>query len=271
MPATRTSIHRLVVGLALTVSLGGCAANVKDVTSSIVQTILPIPDGSFKHVAWLSDDLVVFVYSSKRDAKPSDFALGFYDLDTQEFRIETPPTTSKCFSIMLGWLAKLPDGRLGVVSSCNFFGSQTTYEANTLYARSLDSSDYTPLQQYPNDFHAKDYTFSPDMKRWIQSTLGYEFYEYQADGSFSRILQEYVRVTSPAWSESGDTIAFAGIRNDSDLGQVLVDETSLWTLYLMDSSDGDSRPLLGGVRFVWYLKWSPGHDCLSFRGEYLAT
>lgn len=263
----------LAIGMLSCVYLIGCRGKVGHTVLDIQPDIINLPEGMYQWVAWLEPNVVSFAYAAELDAKPSQYEIGIYRLDKLGLELISIPYLSKCLSSRVRWLSKLPDGRLGVINNCSFEDKHKPHQEDTLYAWDVKSNELVTLQVYPWDFHTTDYALSPDLLNMFQSTLEEKLYQVNAEENLIPILADFARISSPAWSPDGSTVAFAGteVMPESPVNiysALPVNEALPWDLYLMNPDGSNRRIVISGVKFASHMKWAPGGSCLAFRGEY---
>jgi len=73
----------------------------------------------------------------------------------------------------------------------------------------------------PARFFTKEFSFAPDMSQFIQENgvgggLNNELHLVNSEKTIIRLLRDFKRARSPAWSSDGTTIAFAGTKENPE-------------------------------------------------------
>ncbi len=263
---------RFVLFVILVILLGcvsGCGSKLyQDISSTVSAQQLSVPEGEYESVAWLDEDHIAFIYRPEElmpDDLGTDFRISIFEISggktTTLPHISIP---SICFSSSaISELTRLPDSSLGFVFRCR----SENGISGTLFMWDFNQNAYVELQNYP-EFSARNFSFSPDMSKLIQENgvgggLNNELYLVDFENAVTKLLPEFKRARSPAWSYDGKTIAFAGTKENQQNTNVATwqDIESLayypWDIYLMDSDGSNVRILLPLVGNVYDLKWSP--------------
>ena len=202
-----------------------------------------------------------------------DFRVAIFELSSS--KVETLPQIplpSGCFpSSGIYDLTRLPNGSLGLVFRCY----SDNGISSTLYILDKGKDDFVVWQNYPK-FLATSFSFDPDMSQFIQENgiggTSNELYLVNSEKIITKLLPDFKRARSPAWSSNGETVAFAGTKENSDNTNTTTwnDIESLlyypWDIYLMDPDGSNVRILLPLVGNVYDLKWSPGNSNLLLFG-----
>lgn len=229
------------------------------------------PKGLYSDVAWLDTDRIAFLYTSVPNPKPWDDQVLVFNLNSNQYEIVAKPD-EECFVSQVLYLNRLPDGRLGFVFECSKGDRRTIVgDMGSLYI--WNDATLENWYQYQLDFHAADYTFSPDLGQAIQETSDDKLYRVIPDQSPQRIFSDWAQVELPSWSPDGNTIAFVGLQTIPDISFnpfsfTPVESQYLSNLYLMDANGDNVRSVLSDIKRVACVKWSPLGRLLSFRGEY---
>ena len=253
--------------------ISGCNSAFRDHTSAIRPQVLKTPEGTYEHVAWLDASLIAFVYAPKFEPRSFDYQIGLYSLDQQEMMIISAPLPNHCYAGEVLWTNRLPDGNLGLVNECKVVNDGNFYVENTLYLWEKRSNEFHALQKYEQNFHATDYTFSPDLSQLIQARLSNKIYRVANDGTLTQLFIDYARVASPSWSPNGETVAFACTKAISEppISIIAPNPTDVaypWDLCLMNADGTNTRVIFSGIKFLAFVKWSPMGRWIAFRGEY---
>jgi len=136
-------------------------------------------------------------------------------------------------------------------------------------------NNFIAWKYYP-EFLASSFTFDPDMTQFIQENgiggTSNELYLVNSEKTITKLLPDFKRARSPAWSSDGKTIAFAGTKANSENTDLNTwdDIESLlyypWDIYLMDSDGSNVRILLPLVGNIYNLRWSPTNSNLLLFG-----
>lgn len=260
-----------------------------DITKGQRMLFLEVPDGDYKDVVWMKDNRLAFLYAPIPPIlhnnglpilHPTEYQAVLYTIDSGNWLVLPVPDVPNCVSAWVALLAQLPDGRLSFIYECHTYSAQVTGQRSTLYVWDNHFMQVDLLREYPEQFWPGFYTFSPDMSIMIQEQqnggITDKIYRLSQDNRFERILGEYQRVRSPAWSPDGRTIAFAGTetipraRSSPFTALIGIGDAVFypWDLYLMDSDEKNVRSILSGIIDLSIVKWSPQGNRLAFRGEY---
>ena len=266
---------RLMMCILLTILLGcmtGCGSNLyQDISSGLSPQKLSLPRGEFESVAWLDDDHIAFIYRPEElipDDLGKDFSINIFEISSGK-TITLPHISipSSCFPpSTISELTRLPDGSLGFVFRCH----SENGISGTLFMWDVNQNAYIELQNYP-EFLVRNFSFSPDMSRFIQERgigdgLNNELYLVSPEKIMRKLLLDFKRARSPAWSSDGKTIAFAGTKENPENTDTNTwpEIESLfyypWDIYLMDADGNNARVLLPLVGNIYDLKWSPANS-----------
>lgn len=272
---------RLRLCIILTILLAwitGCRSNLyQDISNSFSPQQLSLPGGEYESVAWLSDDHIAFIYRPEElipDDLGADFRISIFEISSGKTitlpHISIPPNCLPPSTI--SELTRLPNGSLGFVFRCH----AENEISGTLYIWDNGSASFFARQNYPK-FLARTFSFSPDMSQIIQENgkgdgLNNELYLINPKKVMKKLLLDFKRAGSPAWSTDGKTIAFAGTKEspeNTDTNTWPEIESLFyypWDIYLMDSDGSNVRILLPLVGNVYDLKWSPVNSNLLLFG-----
>lgn len=251
-----------VITLSLTISCSPKSYN--DLVSLNTSVIEMDKQGYYYHVAWLSDNMIVAPYAPELGSNLDEFIFYIYDLTTQKWEIFTPPKPKECFSGDASYPNRLPSGRLGYAYKC------FSYDGNAsglLLVQSDVGKNFTTFEIFKPPFHPVDFTFSVDMSKALQQRANDKTFLSAPPSPPRQILPKFYAVVTPRWSPDNSQIAFGGIESASPTSDAEYFLTP-YDIYLMTPDFENVQPILSGVRFLQYLKWSPGGQWLSFRGEY---
>lgn len=274
----------IVVGaIGLISSLLSCkgtgSGSYVDLTATNHSESLPTPGGEYlDSVAWLKGNQLAFLYAPTPPRGLWDYQIFVHTLGTEEWRALLVPQSTKCVSEWNSHLRPLPNNNLGFIHRCN--NRQATAPKYILYMWDKEFETLQVLQSYPVPFHATNYAFAPDMSELIHEQDGGglrdQLYRVSQDEHMEQLFADYLRVSSPAWSPDGSTIAFVGTETGPEatlspftgsegIGSLLFYP---WDLYLMDADGSNLRIIQSGIQLAAVVKWSPKGDVLAFAGEY---
>ncbi len=259
----------LILVLLPILSILGCGSKpYRDITNSISSQVLPVPEGEYKSVVWLDDDRIAFIYRPqllRGNDLGIDFRIGVFDITSSRTAdLALPPLPPNCSPKPSGIteLARLPNGTLGFIFFCHGRGL-----SGTMYIWNNSRNSFTEWQSLPN-FLPRSFSFSPDMSQFIQENgkgdgLNNELYLVDSNKTIKKILSDFQRATSPAWSRDGTTIAFAGTKEYPDNTDITTWDDIEWRLhypwdiYVMDANVSNVRILSPQLGNIYDLKWSP--------------
>ena len=267
----------LTFATLLIMSLGCSPKNYQDISASISSQPLPVPEGEYTSVAWLDEDHIAFIYRPEELMAAdlgTDFRISFFEISSGK-AITLPHISipSTCFPpSRISELTRLPNSSLGFVFRCH----SENGISGTLFIWDVNQNTYIEVQNY-TEFSARNFSFSPDMSHFVQERgkgdgLSNELYLVSPDKKMKKLLSDFKRAASPAWSSDGKTIAFAGTKENPENTDINTwqDIESLlyypWDIYLMDADGSNVRILLPLVGNVYDLKWSPTNSNLLLFG-----
>jgi Tol biopolymer transport system component len=262
----------LKIGIIFIVALSfasGCRQDLyQDISNSFSSQQLSLPSGEFESVAWLDENHIAFIYRPEElipDDLGKDFSINIFEISSgKTITLPNISIPSSCFPpSTISELTRLPDGSLGFVFRCR----SENGVSGTLFMWDVNQNTYIELQTYP-EFLARNFSFSPDMSKLIQENgvgggLNNELYLVDSQNGMTKLLLDFKRARSPAWSSDGKTIAFAGTKENPENTDTNTwpEIESLfyypWDIYLMDADGSNARILLPLVGNVYDLKWSP--------------
>lgn len=269
---------KLIILKILLVLLAGCGPkNYQDISYTISSQPLPVPEGEYTSVAWLDEDHIAFIYRPEELISQdlgTDFRISLFEISSS--KTTTLPHISiplSCFPpSTISELTRLPSGSLGFVFRCR----SENGTSGTLYIWDKTANSFVEWQSLA-DFLPRSFSFAPDMSQFVQEDgvgggLNNELHLVNSEKKIIRLLRDFKRARSPAWSSDGTTIAFAGTKTNvenTDL-KTWQDIESLayhpWDIYLMDPDGSNARILLPLVGNVYDLKWSPTNSNLLLFG-----
>jgi len=210
-----------VILIAFTTLMTSCKPRLyQDVSDTVPQQLLPVQQGDYKSVAWLDNDHIAFIYRPREltaNDLDIDFRVDIFEISSG--KIETLPQIplpSGCFSSSSIYdLTRLPNGSLGLMFRCY----SDNGISSKLYILDKGKDDFVIWQNYPK-FLATSFSFDPDMTQLIQENgiggTSNELYLVNSEKIITKLLPDFKRARSPAWSSDGKTIAFAGTKENSD-------------------------------------------------------
>ncbi len=270
----------IVLGVCL---LSACGSGFTDISSDMQRNIHPLdtPTGSYFGVAWIQPNLISFIYSDQPTEPKAlwDYDIRLFQLGIDGWNRLEIPRPAECRLPRTYMHQRLPNNSLGFIYECFIDREHVTDQRRTLQMWEPQSQSLQVLHQFPDNWFPSQYAFSPNMSEWIQEqTLGSginDLYRVKQEGPMERILPDFARASSPAWSNDGRQIAFFGneaypgkkpgeLRNLSEIRDFIM---APWDLYLMDADGDNLRKVLSGVGGST-IKWLPQGDFISFIGEY---
>lgn len=257
---------------------------------------LPVPTGRFTRIAWLRGGQVVL---ETDPPAPSGFdsKLLLYD-ESEGLRRLSLQEDPDCIGTGFSQPSALADGRLGFAKRCSIHVPHTLGDVRvTLEAMDLRTGELSALMSSPlgltgtptaGAMWGSESSWDPEVEKGIArigvlgcETLvwlthdGVEYatievedppFTWRLDDEFTRTgrgCRSNGRAMAPAWSPTGDTIAFFGSAHapDIDIWDVIDDP---WNLYLMDADELHPRIALRDLYPDVGLQWSPDGRFLAF-------
>lgn len=275
------------LSIILGVLLMSCQTTTMAVRSHVQQVSLA--PGEYSSVAWVADRTVVIEREDPRDPRMGSQRLSLVMLDAPQD--ERPLALAKqgpgCRVTEYHQLKRLPTGELGAVRIC---AREKDVEGDTvdIVAIGVDAARIRPLLNTPAESGISGFTFGPDLQRGLISaggeicetivaveqgevrplrvTLGDGKNRWSLDEGDQRSCTSQGRASLPAWSPSGEEIAF--FASPDSVGVADFDRLNVpWNLYLSDTEFRSPRPVLTGIRHARELSWSPDGNMLIFTGE----
>jgi WD40 repeat protein len=257
---------------------------------------LPIPTGRFRRLAWLRGGQVVL---ETDPPAPSGFDSKLFVYDEHEGLMRLPlKQDPDCIGTGFSQPSALADGRLGFAKRCSIHVPHTLGDVRvTMEAIDLRTGDVSALMSSPlgltgtptgGAMWGSESSWDPEVEKGIAriGVLGCETlvwlthdgvayamvevddppFTWRLDDEFTgtgRGCRSNGRAMSPAWSPTGDTIAFFGSAHapDIDIWDVIDDP---WNLYLMDADELQPKIALGDLHPDVGLQWSPDGRFLAF-------
>ena len=245
--------------------LSSCSFGAMDDTRQV--QVLPTPQGSYVAVAWVRPNLLAFLYAPQYADDLKYYQIFLFATDTQAWRKLPAPHSDVCTREDFTALRRLPNGNLGFIYTC-----YADHTSASLYQWDDKTPSANVLQTYPRDFHASAYALSPDMSEVIQENdigpgLTNQLYRLKLNDQLERLFADWQRVSGPAWSSDGQSIAFVGTQTypgpqTGGFSQVLGLLDYSWDLYLMDAHGTGARIVRTGVPQFWTV-WIPGTGWLA--------
>jgi hypothetical protein len=182
-----------------------------DLTSTIDSQHLPVTEGSYRNVAWLTDQSIAFLYSESGSAGLWEYQVILYHLISQEWK-EVPiaiNVDAKCRTSWIKGLQRLPDGTLGFQHTCVLDGADDNIQ---LFSLNSDTGEMKLLYDYPHQMFPRYYSFAPDMAEFLQARTGGMqnnfIFLIGRDGDITRLFEGHQHVAVPAWSPDGNRITY---------------------------------------------------------------
>jgi len=257
---------------------------------------LPIRPGRFTRIAWLPSGQIVL---ETDPPAPSGFDSKLLLYDESEglkrLSLEEDPD---CIGTGFAYPTPLADGRLGFAKRCSIRVPHTLGDVRvTLEAMDLRTGELLSLMSSPlgltgtptaGAMWGSESSWDPEVGRGIAriGVLGCETlvwlthegvvyatvevedppFMWRLDDEFtgtSRGCRSNGRALAPAWSPTGETIAFFGSAHapNTDIWDVIDDP---WNLYLMDADELDPGIVLSDLHPDVGLQWSPDGRYLAF-------
>jgi WD40-like Beta Propeller Repeat len=257
---------------------------------------LPVPTGQFTRIAWLRGGQIVL---ETDPPAPSGFdsKLLMYDEHQRLTRLPLRDDPD-CIGTGFSQPSALADGRLGFAKRCSIHVPHTLGDVRvTLEAMDLRTGELSALMSSPlgltgtptaGAMWGSESSWDPEVEKGIARIgvlgcetlvwLTHDGVEYATveveDPPFTwRLDDEFTgtgrgclsngRAMAPAWSPTGDTIAFFGSAHapDIDVWDVIDDP---WNLYLMDADELQPEIALSDLHPNVGLQWSPDGRFLAF-------
>jgi Tol biopolymer transport system component len=262
-----------------TLSLLGCTPKpYHDITNLISSQALPSPEGEYESVVWLDDDRIAFIYRPQElivSQSNENFRIAIFEISSGKSKdMPLPSLSSNSYCTpersWISELTKLPDGSLGFMFSCRS-------AEDTLYLLDTDTEVLTNWNTYYGIL-AKKFSLSPDMSRLIQEDgsgggLSESLLLVSSDRTMKKLLPDYQRARSPVWAADGETIFFAGTKENSENAEsptwIWIEDLFFypWDIYRMDSDGKNPKIVLPSVGTIYDLKFSPvDENLLLFAG-----
>lgn len=251
--------------------------NYTDMTNSIVLHSLELPTGFYRSIVWVSERRLVFLYSQLPPAGLWDYQMIAYDPTSERWEEISFEINEACRSSWIVGLESLPNGLVTFLYRCNLDFAKGY---DKMFSLNLDTGEIDLLYEYPEGLFPRQYSFAPDMRRFVQAEFGgmAHNYIYLIDRKLgvTRLFEDYQQVGFPSWAPNGSEIAYFGtkaIRAESEGLFALLDRgrdllLGTWDLYISQPDGRNERRLLNGVQLPGPLKWSPQGINLAFAGVY---
>jgi hypothetical protein len=285
-------MKRLLVLSFITLLVLGCKSSFTDVSSEMNFSNISLPENKHAYSAtWLSKNTIIFVKKLVDDDFDHDYLfnpksivvldeLYSYDLDTHEWEKFALDTNLDCHAQDIGWLARLPNNKLGLVQSCRGITLDIIqeFDLSNHETRALFKNNISPNMEIK---WVGSYAFSPDMTELVQEYpigrfLSNQLYYIKLGEKPRQIFPNFIRVMYPDWSPHNREIAFWGTENYSDnenpdlkTTQDIVGLASYpWNLYISSPEGNDVRLMFSSIENPGGISWSPTKDIIAFSGEF---
>lgn len=248
---------------------------------------LSIPQGAVTQVTWLDDNQIVFLYAAVPEANVVDplkypdrwqYELYSYGLNTKKWNELHFRNPTEC---VLGWIdliERLPNGDLGVSYQCNISAGGGRRK-ELLFELDPSTGTQQILEDYPELFAARVFSFAPDMKKLVQDEFHGgktdKVFMVMQDGQMNQILPDYARARSPSWSSDGRIVLGANKSIPDSRSNPLTALVGIgdivfypWDLYLLDANNSNPKVILSNIVGLDFIKWSSDSKCLAFWGNY---
>ena len=247
--------------------------------------------GNYCCATWLPDGWIVVQYSPYFNPSQLDEQIWRIRADGSQFGPISLPNDPTCLHTTYHYPSALPDGRLGLVQSCDPFPRRLDLFRTHLVGYDMATGHLTRLMATGVErFNAGWVTWSPSMTRamieqiggdcdsmtWltptgivpsgIKVTIGGknlrtdQAFRHETGGS-----QQCAHADSPTWSPDGRQIAFLGSPAKRDAGGFPA-AAGPADLYVMDPYQPTPRKVLSGIDDAGGLLWSPNGKWLAFSG-----
>ncbi|MEW6118437.1 MAG: hypothetical protein AB1553_16315 [Nitrospirota bacterium] len=284
-------MKQLLVMALLTLVLSGCNPAFVDVRNEVISSEIVLPENEHAYSAtWLSSSIIIFLkYLNIADFDPEYYydpntivvneEMYAYNVDTQEWIKLNPDPMPKCHAQDIQSLQRLPNGKLGLVQSCRgpiFLDILQEFDISSQTMQVLFRNNVSP---YVTLRGIGPYAHSPDMTEWVQEYpigmyLNNQLFYIKLGEKPQRIVPDFLRAMTPAWSPHNREVAFWGTANyhgdnDPEINYTwdLVGIASYpWDLY-MSSPQGDNVHLvLSSIENPGDIAWSPTRNVIAFSG-----
>ena len=266
-----------VIAIIILSTLFGCSSNFTDNSNHQAYQIIDTPEGEYRSVAWLTDELIAFNYGQKNIDHWSASLIALHKIGESGWSITKQlPEREECLVGFISYISRLSNGRIGFVYFC-----MANSPSGFLHTWDINSDTVTQFYDYPDRFFPTSYTFSPTSDALIQtdsegSGMNDNLFRVtlNPEQQFEELFPTFQRKRNPAWSPDGKLIAFAG--TETYPGAPSSDFTTFnqitglldypWDIYLLDVTSGQHQLLFSGTQNLRGLKWSPADNWLAFSG-----
>lgn len=255
-------------------------------TVEVEARVLPAPPGEYFDAAWIERDRLVVDVDLEEQASRLEPLREMGSDGTGLRLLDLPRRYDECFRVIENRPARLTDGRLGYMETCEFEDITAT-SRQRLLAWDFRGAPVTLIEAPAG---ITSYTWDPEVRHGLWSRdssicagigtmtrgeglSGLPISLPDADWTLDASLEnpdgdctDEGRAGGPAWSPNGKTIAFAASPQSAGVqDQGRLDEP--WNLYLMDAADRRPRAVLRDIRSLGGPLWSPNSRWLAFVGD----
>ena len=283
-------IKLLAIGV-LALVLTGCKSTFMEVSNEVTYSDIVLSDSEHSYVAtWLSSNTIIFLkYLNYTDFDPEfrfdpstlvvHEEMYSYNVNTQEWKKLSPNPMPKCHAQDIQSLQRLPNGKLGLVQNCRgpiFLDILQEFDISSQTMQVLFRNNVSP---YVTLRWIGPYSYSPDMSEWVQEYpigrfLSNQLFYIKLGEKPQRIVPDFLRAMTPAWSPHNREIAFWGTAsyhgdNDPELKYTwdIVGLASYpWDLYISSPQGDNVHIVLSSIENPGDIAWSPTRNVLAFSG-----
>jgi hypothetical protein len=249
-----------LAALALVFAAKSVVQRVNDhgpVVQPISVRVVPVPPGWVVLSAIWSSAMDGFVLLAQSDPSDDDFGVFTMRRDGTDLQSLPLPPAPNCARTEYGNVLELWDGRIAYRENC-------FVKNDRLMAYDPRTGTVAPLRPY-SVYPAGSFTFSPDLEQGIvmqDLPLRETFYWLRADYA-DPLRLPIERAGSAWWSPDGRWVAVEAAPQDQGTLVGVQRLDLLWTLYLLDPTTTELRPLVGGLHNGVSSTWSPDGKWLA--------
>ena len=274
----------------LTLLLSGCKSAFTDVSKDVISSDIALPENEHYYSAiWLSSNTIIFSkYLTNGDFDPNylfntstnviNNELYSYTLDMQEWKKFELSRYLDCHALDIRNLERLPNNKLGLIQSCRGLKLNVIqeFDISSHILQTLFKNTVSPNTEIK---WVGPYAFSPDMTELMQeypvgSYLSNQLYYIKLGEKPQRIVPDFLRAMTPAWSPHNREIAFWGTAsyhgdNDPELKytwDIIGLASYPWDLYISSPQGGNVRLVLASIENPGDIAWSPTKNIIAFSG-----